>query len=1090
MLKHHIIKNKISFIVINVVFCILVVGGAFYVSFHEQILGRELGYLNYKFELAQSHNHDLLASIGDVFASSANVSTAGVEQGDNRLIPVLFYPDIVDQSATATTKINFENFENQMKALQSAGYQTITLDQFSAFIGGGEATPPREPILLIFGSDSASEYDLIDPFLKALGDHGVMIISHGNSSSSYYLSSVDLADMSQSGRWDVVTSTQFADVTPGKQFTQNSVEEVMPEQEIEVQPGWTAINLMDALSTGSSKSLPFSEDINSSSNDWFIGWGDIQFSNNAVVIAGNGSSTSGGLFLDGSQLWTDYSFGADTDWVTADTVTLYARYHDAANYESCDFSQSNARVIEDVNGTSTQLFEGDSPITTSTINLGIRVIRDKIECLENNQVVAYAYGADSSLASGAIGISAWSKAGKATSVTIQSVSVSAYNTPQEYAQSFDVEKTLPPPIAGTSRSHTPSSSSLTSAASTPQSAKPLSLPVLRGSPLPPPATPIQDLGSPSVFANWTVGTHSAITADTSLYTEGDQSLALTTDGTGDPASAMVLNQGPYNLTNKYLEVWIRVSTTTNLGNLWFVASSDNLHANYYTWKLNEQTSDSVDESEIQAGEWVPIVLTFDSDGTDMVTTGAPNIAALNSFELHVRDKGEASITAWLGGISAVSEPPQGALTIVLDNGWISEYTLAMPTLAKYNFPAVIAEIPETANDPDFMSTAQLQYLQNNLDWDIACHTWDHNYQLGLPTTTISIMDSEFTQCKNWLMENGVGKASNILVWPNGSNSPAAIAEASKYFVTARGIVGTAFNTLPPANPMMLYATEFGGNTPTSTLDADVDRCAANHEWCIFYGHIITTSTPQNQDQYASASFDDFVAHIAADGIPVKTITQVLGSEPYSSSPSAASVPVATQMTLPAGSIASGLSIPYVQNGFANASNWESTWGNFSASSAFLNLGANASTTGATATLGGSSSWTDYKMSATFDWISGQTVGLIARYQNDNNYVRCEFYAVAPGVMSMQLEQYVNGAENVIVTGGVNGDSGVGDKNVNASIEVQGTQGTCSYDNHTISNAGGGYTVSLLSGGIGFTTWDPTLGNSQIHIKSVDVENPY
>ncbi len=75
--------------------------------------------------------------------------------------------------------------------------------------------------------------------------------------------------------------------------------------------------------------------------------------------------------------------------------------------------------------------------------------------------------------------------------------------------------------------------------------------------------------------------------------------------------------------------------------------------------------------------------------------------------------------------------------------------------------------------------------------------------------------------------------------------------------------------------MLLYATEFGGLTPTSTLDADVDRCMANHEWCIFYGHIITTSTPMTQDEYGSASFNDFIAHIAATGIPVRTMTDVL-----------------------------------------------------------------------------------------------------------------------------------------------------------------------------------------------------------------------
>ncbi len=393
-------------------------------------------------------------------------------------------------------------------------------------------------------------------------------------------------------------------------------------------------------------------------------------------------------------------------------------------------------------------------------------------------------------------------------------------------------------------------------------------------------TPIQSLVSPGVFANWVAGTDSRVASDTSVvYAQGTQSLALTTDGNGDPATAGVLNQGPYNLTNKYLKIWIRVSSSANIRALWFSASSDNLKTDTVVWELNKQIFSSVDESEIQPGEWIPLVLTFDVNGTSTIATGTPDIAALNSFELHVSDRKAGPVTVWLGSITTVPEPAQSALTIVLDNGWISEYTLAMPTLAHYGFPAVIAEIPQTADNRAFMTVQQLQYLQNTLGWDIACHTWDHVYPLGLPTISTAIMDYEFTRCQNWLMSNNLGKAANILVWPNGSNSPAAIAEAKKYFVAARGIVGTAFNTLPPANPMLLYATEFGGSTATSTLDADVDRCMTNHEWCIFYGHIITTSIPLNQDQYSSASFNDFIAHIAAVGIPVKTITDVLHSLP-------------------------------------------------------------------------------------------------------------------------------------------------------------------------------------------------------------------
>jgi hypothetical protein len=621
-------------------------------------------------------------------------------------------------------------------------------------------------------------------------------------------------------------------------------------------------------------------------------------------------------------------------------------------------------------------------------------------------------------------------------------------------------------------------------------------PVLTETPRGPAATPIQDLGLSSVFANWIAGSSSSMTADTSLYTTGNQSLSLTTDGVGDPADARVLDQGPYNLTNKYLEIWIRVSSTTDVDDLYFMASSDDLQANYYTWKLNTQFNTSPDDSEIQAGEWVPIVLTFDSSGEGMALTGAPDVAALNSFGLHVSDRRSGPLTVWLGGISAVAEPPQAVLSIVLDNGWISEYTLAMPTLARYDFPAVIAEIPETANDPAFMTTQQVQYLQNDLGWDITCHTWDHAYQLGSSSVTIPIMDSEFVQCKDWLMQNGLGKASNILVWPNGSNSPEAIAEASKYFVAARGIVGTTFNTLPVANPMLLYATELGGTTPTSTLDADVDRCMANHEWCIFYGHIITTSTPTDQDQYASSSFNDFVAHIAQVGIPVKTLTDVLANEPNLPAPSEASLQspsgVASQFSADTTSAIStstpGLAVPYAESGFIGDTNWHEAWGSMTvASSGYMNMGANASTTGATIYLANSTNWSNYVFGAVFDWVRGKTVDLIANYVDDDNYVTCEFDDTVPGQVRVTLEQYMHGKRYVLGEGTDLVENGVGETNIHASIGVQGTQEVCSFNNHVVTSQNGSTINPPYSGGIGFSLWDPTLNNSTIVVKSVAVK---
>lgn len=884
---------------------------------------------------------------------------------------------------------------------------------------------------------------------------------------------------------NAVYPVAFTQVNPADGFAQNYFGQAGFAKQIAVRPDWTPSSLIALIKAGSAKDLPFSDNF-SGYNGWIGGWGNVEFQPNDVSIANYKGSTGGSIFLDGSQPWIDYSFNTDLDWISADTVTLYARYKDADDNENCSFSPSDTRVLEEENGTSTQLFESREPVPTSAVNLGMRVIDDKIECLVNGQVVAYSYGADPMLSSGGIGISIWSKTGNTAAITVKDVSASVYNTPQEYAQSYNV--------TGVGTSTRPSNIKITETA-----------PVLTGPPPAPASTPLQNLGSASVLANWTAGASSTLAADTSLYTEGDQSLSLTTDGAGDNATAEVVNQGPYNLTNKYLEVWVRVSSTTNVHDLAIIASSDDLKDNYYRWNLGYQILDTSDESEIQAGEWVPIVLTFDADGDDTVMSGAPNIAALNSFELLVSDGGTgAPVTAWLGGISAVAEPSQAVLSIVFDNGWISEYTLAMPTLAKYGFPAVIAEIPETANDPSFMSTIQMQDLQNNLGWDIACHTWDHAYQLGLPTTTIAIMDSEFTQCQNWLNQNGFGKASNFLIWPDGSNSPTAIAEASKYFVAARGIVGAQFNTLPPANPMMLYSTELGGDTPTSTLDADVDRCEANHEWCIFYGHIITDTAATDQDEYASSSFNDFVAHVAQVGIPVKTITDVLANIPQLPAPSLASLqspaslipppasaaPTATVAIAPTSTAPAPptppLQLPYIENNLAGESNWQDTWGTMTIDpSGFMDLSANASTTGSEAELENSSAWTDYNFATTFDWVKGQTVSLIARYTDSGDYVECEFNDETPGSVEIFLRQYIKGEEYDLSSAIASNDSGVGDTNANGSISVKSNEAACSFNNHVVSE----YGTTLnppFSGGIGFSTWDPTVNNSEIVVKSVTV----
>ena len=161
-----------------------------------------------------------------------------------------------------------------------------------------------------------------------------------------------------------------------------------------------------------------------------------------------------------------------------------------------------------------------------------------------------------------------------------------------------------------------------------------------------------------------------------------------------------------------------------------------------------------------------------------------------------------------------------------------------------------------------------------------------------------------------------------------------------------------------------------------------------------------------------------------------------------------------------------------------------------ASSGVMDINANASTTGSSVHLASSSKWSNYTFSATFNWIKGQTMGLIANYMDDDNYVVCEFDASSAGQVQTTLEQYMNGSMHVLGTGTDYVEGGVGESNIQASIEVQGTQETCSFNHHVTTSQLGATINPPYSGDIGFTTWDPTLNNSAIVVKSVDVKENY
>lgn len=124
-----------------------------------------------------------------------------------RSIPVLVYHGLADEGG-GENPFSPAIFSEHMNALKSAGWSTITLDEYERFIRG-EIMLPERSFLLTFDDGRKDTFYPSDPVLKDLDMHAVMFaitkksLTPTSEQSPYYMSLYELEAMERSGRWDV-----------------------------------------------------------------------------------------------------------------------------------------------------------------------------------------------------------------------------------------------------------------------------------------------------------------------------------------------------------------------------------------------------------------------------------------------------------------------------------------------------------------------------------------------------------------------------------------------------------------------------------------------------------------------------------------------------------------------------------------------------------------------------------------------------------------------------------------------------------------------------------------------------------------------
>lgn len=370
-------------------------------------------------------------------------------------------------------------------------------------------------------------------------------------------------------------------------------------------------------------------------------------------------------------------------------------------------------------------------------------------------------------------------------------------------------------------------------------------------------------------------------ADTSDFVLGVEAVTVTTAGNGAQANISGTFGTALNMTGKSLVLMVKMSNYAHfLAGYPRVYLGDTGLANCYFWKI----TNSAGQPWALDGEWMRITLPFGA----ATAVGSPSRSSLAALTIQVFDDSAGQVTVHLGGLMTMAEPaifPNGVVSLVFDDGFISQFQTAKPYMDKYSYAGSAFLITETlwnhgsGNFNNYLDLPTAQALEKYSGWECGPHAYtaaNHNSSYTGITDAAALAD--MIAAKNYMQVNGF-KVPDQFAYPLGNYDAATLINAAQLFSASRSISqigGFPEETFPPADITRLRSMTLGNTNSLASAEAAVDRAFANKEWLIFTFHDIQASAGTNL-QFSTANFQALMDYINAKGIPVMLSSDVLRS---------------------------------------------------------------------------------------------------------------------------------------------------------------------------------------------------------------------
>ena len=242
-------------------------------------------------------------------------------------------------------------------------------------------------------------------------------------------------------------------------------------------------------------------------------------------------------------------------------------------------------------------------------------------------------------------------------------------------------------------------------------------------------------------------------------------------------------------------------------------------------------------------------------------------------------EGVGSLT--MDNVSLSSSPQQnqgifstGAVTLRFDDGWLSQYQVALPKLKSAGLKGTFFIISQQIADngyAGFMSKAQIQslYAAGN---EIGAHTRTHPYLSQLSSAD---QQNEIQGSKNDLLAMNVGPSTSF-AYPFGdyNDTTLSLVKSDGFSDAAATLDGDV--TLS-SDKYQLERQSMESNVTLAQTKQWIDNAIANKEWLILSFHQIDTSGVQYS--ISPTIFNQVVDYLKSKNIPVVTIQDGVKSLP-------------------------------------------------------------------------------------------------------------------------------------------------------------------------------------------------------------------